>query len=234
MTAPTSPLSISADAEESSNAPSIYENIRHEILSGQLEANERLKVSELAKRYGTSTNPIREALQQLRGEGLVLFAPNQGARVRAIDMEFVRDVSEVGQQMEPYLVRWFVEAASPEDIAELEDIQDQIEELNFTDKARHSELNERFHQRMYENHYNRVAYKLWKQHREILSSISTRIPIAIGRRDAIIKEHRAIIDCIKSQDAEATARMLYAHIEDAGRHLVDQLRVKQSRDRNPV
>lgn len=229
MTGTTS-LKISASGESAASSESIYEQVRHEILSGQLKANERLKISELAKRYGSSTNPVREALQQLRGEGLVLFVANQGARVRAIDMDFVRDVSEVGQQLEPYLVRWFVETATQDDIDALEDIQNEIEALNFANKEQHSFLNDKFHHHMYANHYNRVAYKLWKQHREILSSISTRIPIAIGRRESILKEHRQIIEAIRSQDPNKTAKVLYSHIEDAGRHLVDQLRIEENRN----
>jgi DNA-binding GntR family transcriptional regulator len=63
----------------------ISELIREDILEGRLAANERLVVSNLAKRYRTSTNPIREALQQLRGEGFVTMTPNRGARVRPID-----------------------------------------------------------------------------------------------------------------------------------------------------
>jgi DNA-binding GntR family transcriptional regulator len=48
----------------------IYQKIRDDIVSGRLEPLSRLKVSELAATYGTSTNPVREALQVLRGEGL--------------------------------------------------------------------------------------------------------------------------------------------------------------------
>ena len=65
----------------------VYDRIRDEIVAGCLGPNERLKVSELAARYGTSTNPIREALQLLRGEGFVVIEPNRGARVRPIDEE---------------------------------------------------------------------------------------------------------------------------------------------------
>ncbi|MGP6089270.1 GntR family transcriptional regulator [Mameliella sp.] len=224
------PISLSAnkDAAETTSS-SIYDAIRHDILSGALEANARLKISELAKRHNTSTNPVREALQQLRGEGLVLFTPNQGARVRPIDMEFVRDVAEVGYQLEPYLLKLFVETASNEDIAELERIQDEIEALNFKDKARHTDLNHAFHEYMYERHYNRVAFNVWKQHREILGSISTRVPIAIGRQEAIIREHRALIDAIKAQDVDRALAVLNQHIGDAGRHVVDQLRIEQTR-----
>lgn len=224
------PISLAAEKESpDSSSSSIYDAIRHDILSGALEANARLKISELAKRHKTSTNPVREALQQLRGEGLVLFIPNQGARVRPIDTEFVRDVAEVGYQLEPYLLKLFVETASAEDIAELERIQSEIEVLNFEDKARHTDLNHAFHETMYERHYNRVAFGVWKQHREILGSISARIPIAIGRQEAILREHRALIDAIKAQDVGRTIAVLNQHIGDAGRHVVDQLRIELAR-----
>lgn len=224
---PTLSLTAQPDAQPSSNA--IYERIRHDILSGVLEANERLKVSALARQLDSSTNPVREALQQLRGEGLVLFTPNQGARVRPIDMEFVRDVAEVGFLLEPYLLQLFVETVTDADIAELERLQKEIEALNFEDKAKHTHLNNLFHEAMYERHYNRVAFNVWKQHREIMGSISTRIPIAIGRQEAILKEHRALIEAIRVQDVDKAVTVLKQHIGDAGRHLVDQLRIKQTR-----
>ncbi|TCS62768.1 GntR family transcriptional regulator [Primorskyibacter sedentarius] len=223
------PIALAADKDAEVSSTSIYDAIRHDILSGALEANARLKISALATHHNTSTNPVREALQQLRGEGLVLFTPNQGARVRPIDMDFVRDVAEVGYQLEPYLLKLFVETASAEDIAELERIQAEIEALNFADKARHTDLNHAFHETMYERHYNRVAFGVWKQHREILGSISTRIPIAIGRQEAIIREHRALIDAIKAQDVDRAVKVLDQHIGDAGRHVVDQLRIEQTR-----
>ncbi|MGQ7845898.1 GntR family transcriptional regulator [Granulosicoccus sp. 3-233] len=224
---PTLSLTALPGTQPSSNA--IYERIRHDILSGALEANERLKVSALAKQLDSSTNPVREALQQLRGEGLVLFTPNQGARVRPIDMEFVRDVAEVGYLLEPYLLELFVETVSDEDIAELERIQNEIEALNFEDKARHTQLNNTFHESMYERHYNRVAFNVWKQHREVIGSISTRIPIAIGRQEAILREHRALIEAVRKQDVATAVSVLKQHIGDAGRHLVDQLRIMQTR-----
>ena len=64
---------IEAPAGEAFEPPGwVYERLRDEITSGRIGPNERLKVAELAARYGTSTNPIREALQLLRGEGFVI------------------------------------------------------------------------------------------------------------------------------------------------------------------
>src|SRR3982751_4739394 len=122
----------------SNEGASLYESIREDIIEGRLAANERLIVADLARRHGTSTNPVREALQLLRGEGFVFFVPNRGARVRPIDQDFVRDIYEIGVLIEPALTRWFVTMATAEDIAALERIQDLIEENNFADQFRHS------------------------------------------------------------------------------------------------
>ena len=59
--------------------------LRSDIVSGALPAGCRLKTQELARRYGTSVNPVREALHQLNGEGFVVLSRNRGARVRELD-----------------------------------------------------------------------------------------------------------------------------------------------------
>ncbi|MET0742789.1 MAG: GntR family transcriptional regulator, partial [Microvirga sp.] len=86
--------------------PSVYERLRDDIIHGRVKPNERLKVAGLALRMRTSTNPVREALQQLRGEGFVVMTPNRGARVRPIDEAFVRDICEIEVLIEPALTRW--------------------------------------------------------------------------------------------------------------------------------
>jgi DNA-binding GntR family transcriptional regulator len=207
----------------------IYDQLLQDILEGRLTANERLKVRALAARYGTSTNPIREALQQLRGEGFVIFTPNRGARVRPIDEEFARDIYEVEAQIEPYLTSWFVGIATTEDIRRLEAIQNEIEALGFDDPLRHSELDTQFHQTIYDGHYNRHAANLWWRHREILRAIARRFPYSMVRRKEIITEHRTIIEKIKLHDAAGAAEVVRMHIMGSGRHIVEHMRSARNR-----
>lgn len=203
---------------------SVYELLREDIISGRLQANERLKVSELALRHGTSTNPVREALQQLRGEGFVIMTPNRGARVRPIDEEFVRDIFEIEVLIEPYLTRWFVDIVTDAEIEKLEAIQAEIEELNFADEKAHSDADTRFHRLMYDRHYNRHSVELWWRHREILWAISRRFPISLSRRSAVMQEHRSLIEAIKSQDADRACAVIARHVEGSGRHIIEHMR----------
>ncbi len=127
----------------------VYSRLRDEIILGRVRPHDRLKVTEIAKRFGTSTNPVREALQQLCGEGFVVMSPNRGARVRPMDENFVRDIVEIEMLLEPKLTSWFVEMATSEDLAELEVICGQIEDLNFQDSLEHNKLDMNFHLVMY-------------------------------------------------------------------------------------
>lgn len=204
---------------------SVYERLRDDIISGRVKANDRLKVAELAARLGTSTNPVREALQQLRGEGFVVMTPNRGARVRPIDEEFVRDICEIEMLIEPALTRWFVGFATQADVEELERIQDAIEALNFGDEMKHSSLDLRFHQLMYDRHYNRHAVELWVRHRHILWAISRGFPTSLSRQANVLGEHRELIACIKAQDARGAADAISRHVEGAGRHIIERMRL---------
>lgn len=203
---------------------SVYETIREDIIQGRLPSNARLKVSELSRRFGTSTNPVREALHQLRGEGFVVISPNRGARVRPIDEDFVRDIVEIEVLIEPYLTRAYVETVTDADLMDLVAIQREIDANNFADAALHADLDTQFHRRMYDRHYNRHAVTLWWTHREILAAIGRRFSVSMSRRVAVLQEHHELLAHIRVQDAEGAAGAIKRHVEGSGRHIMDQLR----------
>lgn len=202
----------------------VYELIRDEIISGRLEANTKLVVSELAERHRAPANAVREALQLLRSQGFVLIVHNKSARVRPIDRDFVRDVYEIGVLIEPSMVRWFVDMATPDDLAALEDIQQQIEANNFEDPILHSELDTQFHTLMYDRHYNHLAAELWWKHRELLRALARRYSYTLSRRAQVIRDHRELLGMVKAGDADSAAALIAAHVDGAGRHVLEQMR----------
>jgi DNA-binding GntR family transcriptional regulator len=222
------PAGIEAADVSSARAASLYETIRDEIISGRLKANERLVVADLAERHGTSTNPVREVLQLLRGEGYVVFSPNRGARVRPIDHDFIRNIYEISALIEPMLTRWFVDMATHDDVAELERIQDLIERNNFADPVLHGGLDVAFHTVMYQRHYNRYAAEIWWKHRELLRSVGRRYAATLIRRTQVIQEHRDLIRLIKAGKADDAASLVAKHVERSGRHILEHMRAENS------
>jgi DNA-binding GntR family transcriptional regulator len=64
----------------------VASDLRAAILEGRLRAGERIGQDALAKQFGTSRLPVREALRLLQNEGLVSLKPNAGARVASLTM----------------------------------------------------------------------------------------------------------------------------------------------------
>lgn len=209
------------DTEEP--AASVYELIRDDIISGRLIANQKLIVADLAERHGTSTNPVREALHQLRGEGFVTMAPNRGARVRPMDEDFIRDIYEIEVLIEPMLTKWFVRIATDAEIQLIEDLCVRMEKLNYSDPPLHGDLDTQFHHAMYHRHYNRHAVDLWWKHREILKAMSRRYPTSMARRVAVLKEHRDLLEAIKAHDEDKAGAVIAAHVEGSGKHIIGQM-----------
>src|SRR5918993_5195703 len=115
------------DKPEHAKHRRLHDLIRKDIVRGHLKPEARLVVADLATRYGTSSNPVREALHQLQGEGIVVISHNRGARVRAVDEDFVRNIFDIRALIEPYLARWFVDNATDQEIQTLELLQQHVE-----------------------------------------------------------------------------------------------------------
>jgi len=210
-------------AEEIEPFQPLAERMREDIINGILREGSWLKTHDLARRYGVSTNPIREALHQLSGEGFVVILRNRGARVRTLDEAFVRNIFDIRALIEPYLVRLFVEQAGPEDLAAMEEVQRQIEKKP-EDQIELDRLDEAFHGIMYDRHFNQEALAIRQRHGEVVRGLARRYPVSPARRVAMIKEHRAIMAAVARHDVEGTQDIVEKHARAAERNLLQRMR----------
>lgn len=77
-----------------------YDYIRKAILNGEYQPGQPLLEAELAQKTGVSRTPVREALRQLKSEGLITIRTNMGAFVKSMTMKEYREMSEVRQALE--------------------------------------------------------------------------------------------------------------------------------------
>jgi len=78
----------------------IVESLLTDIFQGRLRAGQRLVTENLAKRFGVSHTPIREALIEMAGIGIVDLFPNRGAVVRPVTARDVREICHVRRILE--------------------------------------------------------------------------------------------------------------------------------------
>jgi GntR family transcriptional regulator, carbon starvation induced regulator len=96
-------LVTSAPKGAADREPAAFDVLRHmreDILSGQFEPGQRLKIDELRARYDASVGTLREALLHLLSEGLVRSAMNRGFSVAPVSVADLRDITELRIQFE--------------------------------------------------------------------------------------------------------------------------------------
>ncbi|WP_339900445.1 GntR family transcriptional regulator [Paraglaciecola polaris] len=199
----------------------VYANILSDITNAIFISGDRLVTTKLAQRYNTSINPIREALKQLQGEGFVHVAANSGARVAKFEASTTRNVFEILQLLDPYLMEWFVGEHSREQREDLFRILRKMEDIELVDQYAHvlyRHLDTEFHWLMYKDHYNKNAVELWRRNRLILHVMHGSLKLSARRIEQSISEHRALLDLLEKRDLAGTLAMLKAHITNSGRY----------------
>jgi len=101
----------------------IVEQLRDDILAGRLPEGTALREIELSEQFGVSRGPIREALQQLTHEGVVVAQRNRGVHVAPLAPEEIRElVTPIRRTIETYALRLFFDDINDDDF----DIWNQI------------------------------------------------------------------------------------------------------------
>ena len=89
----------------------VLESLREQIINGILQPQEKLVEAEIAKKFGLSRGPVREALRQLAVEGLVDYCPNKGCTVALLSPQDAYEVFFQGCRAEKRLHKRLVEKA---------------------------------------------------------------------------------------------------------------------------
>jgi DNA-binding GntR family transcriptional regulator len=220
--------------EEPRSLPDIiYQWLRDRILTGQLSPGTEIRQELLARQFGTSRVPIREALSRLQAEGLITLRPRRGFAVTSLDHDEIVEIFELRMAVEEHAMRIATRARTETDVREVEALVELMESLDAA--APHyllewSSTNRLFHTRLIEC-----------AHRKRLSEIALNLRDAIepyirieanftGQvRDANI-EHRQIFDAFKNKDTEMAARLSREHCESTLRRLLTNI---DFRNNNP-
>jgi len=145
----------------------VVNRIRNMILSGRLKPGDRLRQDELAKTFGVSTMPIREALRQLQAEGLVVFRPRRGATVARPSVSEYEEVYLIREALETLACRWAAEDFDRIPIDRLKLLLQEIEaaEANSDDVHRRLRLVRKFFFTVFaasgKVHLLRILSNLW-------------------------------------------------------------------------
>jgi len=146
----------------------VADALRQAILSGELRPGERLREVDLAKRFGVSRNPVREAVGELEQQGLIVSRPNQGKSVVSPTEQELRDALQVRLALERLALQQAWPALTPARLSALRRLVDEMrrvsEDAALTPRQRHGRLNimdARFHGLLVEWSGNQTLMRAW-------------------------------------------------------------------------
>ena len=210
--------------DERSQYRRIAGRLRSDILEGIWRPDTRLKVRDLAAHYGVSPAPVRESLQQLQGEGLVVIEPHRGARVRPIDEAFIINIFDVREALESFLTGRFATSASPHQIAALEELQAQHDEaVERDDFPAAFVLNGRFHLLINSAARNPEALAVIDRHLSLTRALRLDCGMTRRRMRTVQQEHHVLIECFRAADGARAHRVAALHVRSSRDDLIERL-----------
>lgn len=200
---------MTAEAEGSPGSR-VAHALREEILTGRLEVGSRLTEAEIASRFGVGRGLVREAVQRLSLQGLVISRPNRGAVVAPEAPREIRNlIVPIRRTLEAYALQLVFDELDESDFAAWEVILDRMraacEQRDFQAIA---EADVAFHRALLERAGQPDLIVIWEtlvgRIRSHFRSTQRRYPDAME----IYEEHLAILNAFRGNDLAAARRLL--------------------------
>lgn len=187
--------------------------IENDILTGAIAPDARLEETSLARRFGVSRTPIREALQALAASGLVALRPRRGAVVNAPDSRRLIEMFELMAEIEAFCARQAARRLRPADRAAIAAALDACHAaVTQGDTDAYYYENERFHQAIYAASQNGfVAEQALALQRRLASYRRLQLRVRHRMMNSFI-EHEAIVQAIMAGDEDLAAQRLRGHV----------------------
>lgn len=208
------------ESDRTTQADRVYQEIRDAILGGDLPEGKSLSHVALARQFGVSRIPVREALQRLEAERLLVSRPYRGHRVPPLDLEELEELIEIRILLEVLALRRHAAKMGKDEIRDLQALNRSL--ANEDDPGEWLRGDWEFHRRMAGGDTPSA---------EFTGDIRRRIHRYLNaaghlgdRHDRAVTEHGRILTALEDDDLELAEGHLRHHIDSTGKALVAFLR----------
>jgi len=220
----------SGSSSSSTLASEVYEQLRHDIMTGEIKPEEKLRIDALKELYGAGSSPIREALNRLTAEGMVVQHDQRGFQVPPVSIEDLNDLTQARTLLYEVTLR---EAIARGDMQWEEAIvvafhrllrtPAYLDEESKVENPAWSNLHREFHRSLVSACKSRwlmgfmdTLFDLADRYRFLSMRSSSRT------NQQLIEGHRVLMDAVIDRDVDRAVELIKAHISqtvaEASRH----------------
>jgi DNA-binding GntR family transcriptional regulator len=180
------------------------------ILDGEFGPGDRLIEMHIAREYGTSQGPVREALRELEMLGFVRSEPHRGTYVRDPWQRGMLELYEVRAALEEFAARM----ATPKLCHDVSALQAEVDGMaaaaDRNDVHAAVEHSEQFHRLIVDASDNRLLYNVWDSLSITDHTALTMVTLSLDIR-TVAESHQPIVDAIAAGDVELACRVSRDH-----------------------
>lgn len=222
---------IRLDHDRASIADGVFQALREAILNGDLKSGEWLRQQNLAEELGVSQTTVRDAFNQLIGEGLAVRVPYRGVRVVMLTAYDLEDIYAIRAVLEGLAAQIAAKRITKKELREMEALLPHTyvsEDSASVPIAR--EANRKFHEIFIRasrrDFLIRTLHQLWDwidplmlYSRTSTTEIGKETRVTWGNRDQI--HHTQILEALKAGDADLAGQLVTEAVEEAWRNLAE-------------
>lgn len=190
-----------------------YEHILNLIMTKQLKPGERIPELKIAKEFGISRTPVRDAMRQLANEGLIEIFPNRFAQVAQYDPEAIHDIGVLRIALDTMAIKLACLFGSKADFLQLKQLAQ-----NCYDAMKEGNLNARrkfdsdFHLMLTTISKNELLAKFQKELYMRVQFIMLHHPNPVDNETKHLKQHFEIVDALMNHDESTAVTIICDHL----------------------
>jgi DNA-binding GntR family transcriptional regulator len=211
----------------------VFRTLRNAILDGNLKPGEWLRQESLAEELDVSQTTIRDALNQLIGEGLAVRIPYKGVRVVALSSSDLEDIYEIRAVLEGLAAQIAAKHISQGDLQEMKELlPDTIVDEDPQSVPRAREANRRFHEIFISASGRRFLIRILRQlwgwidplmlySRTVETEIGQDTRLKWGSRDRY--QHTRLINALEVGDRDLAGQVAMEAVQEAWDNLAEEI-----------
>ena len=207
--------------EHTNLAEKVYHCIIDAILEGTFSAGEKLVCNDVAKHFGVSRTPVREALVRLEKEGFIHSVPRSGTYVNSFTPEEMKEIYEIREVLEGVAARIAAGSSDPELLEKMrkacEDYKLGIEHKD-VDLCVESDL--LFHRLLVKASGSKRLIEMLESFHIQSMSIAKRGASYWTHAPTYLDEHRSVLDLISQRKGKSAEKKIREHIRKGKEKLV--------------
>jgi DNA-binding GntR family transcriptional regulator len=198
-----------------------YNALKSDIARNVLKQGQKINIKDLSERYGISETPLKQALNRLVSEELVVSIPRKGMRVREVKFEEIAELFEIRYMFETFFIQKILShiRKNPPVLGEfraiLKEHENTIKKVSdIKEYYKNYAVDKKFHQlymRCVENRVVEKQYNSLRIHGYIDYVYQKQ---EMGQMVTGMEEHKLIYMDLEAQDAQALAKDIKKHIEN--------------------